>query len=170
MVAARLALPFFTFEEILQASVAEIQAVNAVLTAAKQSGEQPDLSDYDLMIAREANEMLTIGEWAPVAPDGPMWYRGYAQADEAALDAQVSATLAANGVSRFVVGHTPQTTWRITPRFGGRIILIDTGMLTSVYKGRPSALEFSGGQLTAIYEDGRIPLEDSSKLPAHRSR
>jgi hypothetical protein len=170
MVAARLALPFFTFEEILQASVAEIQAVNAVLAAAKQSGEQPDLSDYDLTIAREANEMLTIGEWAPVAPAGPMWYRGYAQAEEAALDAPVTATLAANGVSRIVVAHTPQITGRITPRLGGRIVLIDTGMLTSVYKGRPSALEFSAGQLTAIYEDGRRPLEDAPKLQVHGSQ
>jgi hypothetical protein len=99
-----------------------------------------------------------------------MWYRGYAQAEEAALDAPVTATLAANGVSRIVVAHTPQITGRITPRLGGRIVLIDTGMLTSVYKGRPSALEFSAGQLTAIYEDGRRPLEDAPKLQVHGSQ
>jgi hypothetical protein len=62
-------------------------------------------------------------------------------------------------VSRLVLGHTPQSTWRITPRLGSRIVLIDTGMLTSVYKGRPSALELAGGQLTAIYEDGQMPIE-----------
>jgi hypothetical protein len=159
LVAAKLALPFFTLDEILQASVAEIQALNAVLAAAKQNGEEPDLTGFDLMIAREANEMLKIGEWAPLAPAGPMWYRGYAQDDEAALEGPVTATLAANGVSRLVLGHTPQSTWRITPRLGSRIVLIDTGMLTSVYKGRPSALELAGGQLTAIYEDGQMPIE-----------
>ena len=32
-------------------------------------------------------------------------------------------------------------------------------MLTSAYKGRPSALEITGTQLTAIYTDARVPLE-----------
>ena len=43
-------------------------------------------------------------------------------------------------------------------RFGGRALLIDTGMLTSVYKGRASALEIDGDRLTAVYEDARVPL------------
>jgi hypothetical protein len=35
-------------------------------------------------------------------------------------------------------------------------------MLTPVYKGRPSALEILGTRLTAIYEDGAVPLTTSS--------
>jgi hypothetical protein len=44
-------------------------------------------------------------------------------------------------------------------RFGGRAILIDTGMLTAVYKGRPSALEINGDSLTAYYTDGKVTLQ-----------
>jgi hypothetical protein len=47
---------------------------------------------------------------------------------------------------------------RIHVRFGGRVILIDTGMLASVYNGRPSALRIDGSSLTAIYEDQHVPL------------
>ena len=38
-------------------------------------------------------------------------------------------------------------------------MLIDTGMLTSVYKGRASALEIVGNQLTAYYTDGKVELQ-----------
>ena len=47
----------------------------------------------------------------------------------------------------------------IVVRFGGRAVLIDTGML-NYYQGRASALEINGDQLTAIYEDGRVPLAE----------
>jgi hypothetical protein len=59
---------------------------------------------------------------------------------------------------RFVTGHTPQQNRSITVRFGGRAVLIDTGMLTSYYKGRASALEIDGDKLTAYYEDGKVTL------------
>jgi hypothetical protein len=32
-------------------------------------------------------------------------------------------------------------------------------MLTAVYKGRASALEINGDQLSAIYEDGKVRLQ-----------
>ena len=41
---------------------------------------------------------------------------------------------------------------------GGRVVLIDTGMLTSVYNGRPSALELTPGRATALYADSEEPL------------
>ena len=170
LVGAKLALPFFTLDEIVQVAIAEIQAVNGVLAAAKDSGEQPDLSGFDVAVAREGLELIKIGEGAALNPEGPMWYRGYANAPEAALEAPLAATLAANGVSRMVVAHTPQGTWRITPRLGARIILIDTGMLTSVYKGRANALEISGGGLTGIAEDGRTPIDGAAAKPQAQRR
>jgi hypothetical protein len=42
----------------------------------------------------------------------------------------------------------------------GRVFLIDTGMLSAVYKGRPSALLQQGGELAAVYADGAaVPIE-----------
>jgi hypothetical protein len=90
------------------------------------------------------------------AEDGPLWYRGLAQEDEAVFAPEVDKILEAVRARAIVIGHTVTTTGRITPRFGGRVVQIDTGMLTSVYKGgRPSALEIVGDKWTAIYEDDR---------------
>jgi hypothetical protein len=90
------------------------------------------------------------------AEDGPLWYRGLAQEDETAFAPEVDKILEAAHARAIVIGHTVTATGRITPRFGGRVVQIDTGMLTSVYKaGRPSALEIVGDKWTAIYEDGR---------------
>ena len=62
--------------------------------------------------------------------------------------------------------HTPVAERRIQSRLGGSIILIDTGMLASAYKGRASALEIAGSQLTAVYTDGRVPLDTGKPSPA----
>jgi hypothetical protein len=70
-----------------------------------------------------------------------------------------AALLQKYGAKRFVTGHTPQANRSINVRFGGRAVLIDTGMLTSFYKGRASALEINGDSLTAYYENGKITLQ-----------
>jgi hypothetical protein len=90
--------------------------------------------------------------------DGPLWYRGLALEEEAVFAPEVEKILDAVGAKAIVVGHTVTPTGRITPRFGRKVVQIDTGMLTRVYKGRPSALEIAGDRWTAIYEDGRRPL------------
>lgn len=91
----------------------------------------------------------------------------YASADAAAEpgpdeEARVAAfvqRLRAVGAERMVGGHTPQKSWRIETRLDGRVILIDTGMLSEVYGGRPSALVIEGDDFTAVYPDGTEPLE-----------
>lgn len=91
--------------------------------------------------------------------DGPLWYRGLAREDEAIFAPELAAILDAVQARAIVIGHTPTEDGRIRARFGGRVVQIDTGMLTSVYKGgRPSALEIAGDKWTAIYEDSRENL------------
>lgn len=158
LVDARLALPFFTLNEMLQVAASEIRAVNALLESAKERGEQPDLRGVDVGLVREGADMLAIGEWDVLAPQGPLWYRGYATAPDDELEAPVAALLARYRLQRVVVAHSPLQARRILPRLGGSVVLIDTGMLASVYKGRASALEIVGAQLTAIYDDGRVPV------------
>ncbi len=50
------------------------------------------------------------------------------------------------------------------PRFGNKVFLIDTGMLSSYYPGgRPSALEICGdAKFVAVYLDQQIVLLDSA--------
>ena len=72
--------------------------------------------------------------------------------------AKVGVLLQKLGVQRIAVGHTPQRDGRIAARFQGRVFVMDTGMLAEVYKGRPAALEIRGADVSAIYEDGVVPL------------
>lgn len=90
--------------------------------------------------------------------DGPLWYRGLAQEpDEFAP--QVDDILAKMAARAIVIGHTVAITGRITTRFGGRVVQIDTGMQPAYAQGgRASALEIARGEATAIYVDRRDPI------------
>jgi hypothetical protein len=153
--AAGLAEPWFRLEDILAVAVAEVRWVNGLVEMAKAKGEVPDLSGVDVPLVKDAAELTGIGDWSLLDGDGPLWYRGYALADETTLEAPFTALLARWDADRIVVGHTVNRDFRVHSRLGGRIFLIDTGMLTPVYKGMGSALDFAGTAVQAIYGDGR---------------
>ena len=154
LVRANLAAPWFRLEDVLAVAAAEVRWTNGLVAAAKERGESPDLGDVDLALVREAADVLGIGEWSLLDGEGPLWYRGYALADEATLDVPFTGLLAHWSAQRLVLGHTVNRDFRIKTRLGGRLFLIDTGMLAPVYKGNASALELDGGRATALYADG----------------
>ena len=164
LVSAGVATRTFNLQEILQVAVNEITVANAMLAAAQAEGKEPDRGKLNVPLLMEAQEILKIDAWTVVNPEGALWYRGLATEPDNPAGAPFAALLAKYGATRFVTGHTPQQTARITSRFGGRAILIDTGMLAAYYMGRPAALEIDGGTLTAIYETERLPLEAVAKL------
>lgn len=98
-------------------------------------------------------------------PDGPLWYRGLAEEPEDKLMEGVTAMLARLQLRYVVVGHTPQSSSEIVPRFGSRVFLLDTGMLTQVFKGRATALEVQNGRFSALSSD-RPPVELPAPPPA----
>jgi hypothetical protein len=100
-----------------------------------------------------------------VSPDGPLWYRGLAEAPEDTLIDGVTAMLARLQVRYIVVGHTPQSNVEIMPRFGSRVFLLDTGMLTAEYHGRATALEIQNGRFAALSAD-RAAVELPAPPPA----
>ncbi|MBA3268990.1 MAG: hypothetical protein H0T71_00650 [Acidobacteria bacterium] len=159
LVDGKLALPFFSLAEVLAVSNAELAAASEVIEAAKIKGEAPDLRGFDLSVLREAVEILKMSEWSLLGGEGPLWFRGYATwPDDVPTRAKVFNFLDKFELARVVVGHTPSRDGRIVTRFDRRVVLIDTGMLSTVYKGRPSALEIRGSVLSALYEDGVVPL------------
>jgi Calcineurin-like phosphoesterase len=90
--------------------------------------------------------------------DGPLWYRGLAQEPET-FTPQVDDILTKQAARAIVIGHTVALTGRITLRFGGRVILLDTGMQPAYAQGgRASALEIVKGEASAIYVDRRDPI------------
>ena len=148
---ARLITPYFTLAEIVNAAFGELQR----LAIAQRNNEA-----FEPHVTREyvdrLQQLVKIDTWALLAPEGPLWYRGYAIGGTD-LQPQFEAVLQRLGAARVVVGHTVQQNGRITGRFGGRVLLIDTGMVFP--KGRASALELLDGKLTAIYADGRRPID-----------
>jgi hypothetical protein len=167
----KMALRSFTLPEVLAVSAAELEAASAVMEDAKVKNTAPDLTSFDVPLLREALEITKMGDWTLLAGEGPLWFRGYANwPDDAATAAKVAGFLDKSAVRRIVVGHTPTTDGRIASRFGGRVFVIDTGMLRSVYKGRPSALEITVQTINAIYEDSVVPLSAASTRPNAAAR
>ena len=83
--------------------------------------------------------------------NGPQWYRGLAQGDETPLLPSVEKVLQSMGVKAVVIGHTPTGDGKIHSRFGGRVQVIDVGMLAEL-GGHLAALELApDGSMTAIY-------------------
>jgi hypothetical protein len=145
--------PASTLQDVVNAAVAALNDVAAVLRDKK---ELPPHVTQEFVTRLQG--LLSINQWALTAPEGPLWYRGYATVGENAQP-QFDALLKRLGARRFVVGHTPQLPGRITARLGNGVFLIDTGMLATYYKGgRPAALEITGGRVTAVYTDQREPL------------
>ena len=91
---------------------------------------------------------------------GPLWYRGLANEPEAALAPRLDVILERMRARAIVIGHTTVLPGKITPRLGGRVIQIDTGMVNGEFYpgGVASALELQGDKATAIYLDRREPL------------
>jgi hypothetical protein len=87
---------------------------------------------------------------------GPLWYRGLAEEPEVDFAPQLDQILTTLPATAVVIGHTVTPDFRITARFGGRVIQVDTGMLGGDFYrgGRASALEVRGGTVTAIYRGG----------------
>lgn len=153
----KLAARFFTLTEILQVASSEIGLANGTISEAKAAGKEPDRRRLNMPMLMAAQDAQTVDTWLSISGEKALWYRGLATLPDDPAGGPFAALLQKYDARRFVTGHTPQLKG-ITARFGGRAVLIDTGMLASVYKGRPAALEIAGDTLTAIYEDGRVAL------------
>ena len=90
---------------------------------------------------------------------GPLWYRGLASEPESSLAPTLGVILERMKARAIVIGHTT-VAGKLTPRLGGRVILIDTGMVNGEFYpgGVPTALELQGDKATTIYLDRREPL------------
>lgn len=115
--------------------------------------------------ARQAREFADTVNSELFFPDGPLWTRDAAQCVPVTVEDVLDAAMERLGVSRVVVGHTVTPDRRIVTRLDGRLVMVDTGMLESVYQGgRTSALVLQGDALQARYL-GEPGLADIHPLP-----
>ncbi len=148
----KLILPFFSLQEI-----------NTVLQAEVVAEVKSHVLANDERKAK-IQEFFRHQDWLSVRVDGPLWFRSYDRWSEEEGAPQVSKVLEAYKATRLVVGHTVQKDGRMRPRFGNKVFLIDTGMLSSYYPGgRASALAVCGdGKFIAVYLDQQVVLLDSA--------
>jgi len=151
----------------------EVDAMNqAVITALKNDPEKAG-GPHDILW----NEQ------------GPLWYRGLAQHDEATEAANVAALLARYKVGHIVIGHTKQYTM-VNARFGGAVILTDIApplgcaephaflikegeAYTAVHRGQHLTLGLSGdayaayvAQIAALDRDAHCQMAPATPPPA----
>lgn len=99
--------------------------------------------------------------------DGPLWYRGSVYCKPLLEEPVLDAALEALGAARVVVGHTPTDDRRVRELYAGRLIMLDTGMLTAVYGGRPAALLIDGDGLRVRYvRPSQETVPDRGRLEA----
>jgi hypothetical protein len=154
LVSRKLILPFFTIQEIAV-------AVEAQLFADRTAKTEQD-AEYQARLVR----LLGFNNWLCMRDDGPLWFRGYDQWSEEEGAPQVERVLAAYDAGHIVVAHTVQKAAHIRCRFGGKVFLIDTGMLSTYWRGgRASALEIRAGRkFTAEYLDVQEVLLEEKPL------
>jgi hypothetical protein len=108
----------------------------------------------------EAQKAFVFGK------DSPNWYRGTAMCHPLAESYNTERFLKRVGARQLVMGHTP-TRGNVHERMDGLAIRLDTGMLTSVYKGRASALVSQGGADYVHYlgsSERAQPVPESTSL------
>ncbi len=136
-------LPFFTLDEMLSSARAEL--------GMQKQNEGTGANENSTL-----EKCITLESWLITHPEGPLWFRGFATWDETEDSANLQALLEKYRVTHFIAAHTVQPGGKISSRFGGKIFLIDTGMLSTYFPGgRASALEIHDGKFTAIYPDER---------------
>lgn len=91
--------------------------------------------------------------------EGPLWYRGNVACNAIIEIDRLDAVLDAVGAERVVIGHTPTWGRQVLERFEGRVIEVDTGMLTSYYEGSGHALVIEDGDLSVVGEDGTVAAD-----------
>lgn len=83
--------------------------------------------------------------------DGPLWYRGSVYCNALLEEPVLDAALERLGATSVVVGHTPTADRRVHATYGGRLVMLDTGMLAEYYEGRPAALVIEDGERRVQY-------------------
>jgi hypothetical protein len=96
---------------------------------------------------------------------GPLWYRGTAQNDEATESANVAAVLARYQVRHVVLGHTKQYRM-INARFDGAVVLTDIAVTSRC--ADPNAFLIKEGDTWTVSHRGKR-LELGASGAAHES-
>jgi hypothetical protein len=118
------------------------------------------IDDINSQVRRELKGDLPEELGLSEAEDGPLWYRGLASSDEELEADHVDDVLAAFDVDKIVLGHTPGL-GTIVPRFGGKVLIIDTG-ISEYYGSHLASLRIEERNYFTIQNGEKIPLPNTN--------
>ncbi len=130
-----------------------------------------DLATINQALTQELRQAVKQGHmYAPaetlLGDQGPLWYRGTAACHGLIETPILTRSLRNLGAKRVVIAHTPTPSRKITQRLGAQVIAIDTGLLASVYKGKPYLLQITQDAINTLNLAGETgtPVEIHSVL------
>ena len=91
--------------------------------------------------------------------EGPLWFRGYVQANESVACPLLDKALSQLAAKRMIVGHTTQRDGVIRTRCGGKIVVIDIG-IADHYGANYGFWESINGDSRAVYSKASNDLPD----------
>jgi diadenosine tetraphosphatase ApaH/serine/threonine PP2A family protein phosphatase len=151
MLAEGLITPCASAEEMLQAIREEIEHLNSLPTRKVNRKRQ------DRAVRLESFQESR--DWYLVRKDGPIWFAGPGEWDEAAEGATMASLLDAIGARTLVTGQSNGGPPKIEARFDGRVLLTSVGMSDDPWaKREPACLEICDREMTVISPHGREPL------------
>jgi TPR repeat protein len=123
------------------------------------------MDEMNRRVREELNNPAKLQGGIVTDQEGPFWYRGLAKGNEQALGVIVQATLENTGAKREAFGHTYADA-AITPRFGGKVIMLDIG-LPRVYDNisKIGCLEIDGNQVYALHRGHKLDLPSDDDGP-----
>ncbi|MCL6481238.1 MAG: hypothetical protein K6U02_05885 [Firmicutes bacterium] len=166
LVQGELVPPYAGLPEMVEAATAELARHRARIAQQQKEAEARGLGwELDEAVRQYLTALEVLvnhAHWFLRHPDGPLHFRGFAEWEEQAGIAQMTAVASVFDARWFVAGHAPDSDGRIYPRFGQRVFL-----LPHARRGRSAALEISAGRVTAIYPDERVVLAEptATRLP-----
>ncbi len=119
----------------------------------------------ELVQALNTTTTTTASATAPadlLSDGGPLWYRGTALCHALIERDRLQHSLDELSVRRVVIGHTPTRNRRASSRFGGIVVMLDTGMLEAFFHGHPTALVIENGQDRVIVAGDQTPQQVSA--------
>jgi hypothetical protein len=151
MIDEGLITPLESAEEMLRVIKDEIEYLNSLPTRKVDRGRQER--------ALRLETFQNSRDWYLVRKDGPIWFKGPGEWDEAENGATMAALLDAIGARTLVTGQSNGGPPAIEARFDGRVLLTSVGMSDDPWVRRqPAALEINDRQLTVVTPQGRAPL------------
>lgn len=133
------------------------------------AGLSPKYTRYTLdeindSVRAELNNPAQLHGGIVTDQEGPFWYRALARGDQQQMEPALEKVLAHFDAAREIVGHT--TVDIITPRYNGRLILIDVGLpRVEENTGRLACLLIQDGKPVALHEGAKVELPTDDDGP-----